>query len=134
MPTYWCSRDVMQQVEITPANHASDYREWLLMHAQMQLDYADWAKAITLLELVEAIYGDDVTTGLMLCRAWGKSGKLAQLKKRADYLLTMEMTNEQHAAIYYCLSEALWKSGDKSGSRRARRRYLALINPTTQKC
>jgi len=105
-----------------------DYRKWLLMQAQLQQNYADSEKAISLLELVESVYGADLTTGMMLCRAWSDSGMLAPLEDKVNYLLSHhELSCEQRAAIYYCLSIARWKAGDRVGARKSHRLYTSLI-------
>lgn len=110
------------------SNSDLDYREWLLMHAQMQLDFADVDKAVTLLELVEAAYGADMTTSFMLCRAWVASGALVKLENKAKNLLLNEkLTSEQRAVIYYCLSVARWKADDRAGARQARESYSAFM-------
>lgn len=100
------------------------------MQAQMQQDYADTEKAISLLELVEAVYGADVTTGLMLCRAWSDSGRLEPLEKKVEHLLSNnQLSCEQRAATYYCLSAARWNAGDRIGARKAHRLYTSLMAP-----
>ncbi len=105
------------------------YRDWLLLQAQMQLDYSDLDKAITLLELVESAFGSDITTGLMLCRAWSETGKLAPLEEKASQLLSgTELNREQRAAIYYCLSVTRWRACDRVGARKARKLYTTLIS------
>ncbi|RJG42785.1 hypothetical protein [Motilimonas pumila] len=109
------------------------YRKWLLMQAQMQQDYADSEKAISLLKLVEAVYGADLTTGLMLCRAWSDSGMLEPLEEKVNILLAQhELSGEQRAAIYYCLSVARWNAGDRIGARKAHRLYASLMTSNLQ--
>lgn len=125
------NRETLNESELTRPHNA--YRKWLLMQAQMQQDYADASKAIPLLELVEAAYGADLTTGLMLCRAWSDSGMLEPLEDKVNYLLAHhELTGQQRAAIYYCLSVARWKAGDRVGARKAHRLYSSLINLNLQ--
>ncbi len=98
------------------------------MQAQLQQEYAQPQKAITLLELVESVFGESITSGLMLCQAWTKTGELIKLEDKVDLLLAKgELTCEQRAAVYYCLSQARWKADDKVGARRAHKLYLSLI-------
>ncbi len=121
------TRETLNEAELTRPHNA--YRKWLLMQAQMQQDFADSGKAISLLKLVEAVYGADLTTGLMLCRAWSDSGMLEPLEDKVNYLLSHHaLTGQQRAAIYYCLSVARWKAGDRVGARKAHRLYSSLIN------
>ena len=103
-------------------------KQWLILQAQLQQNYASPKKAITLLELVEAVYGEEVGTGLMLCQAWSTVGELEPLERKVEFLLAHgELSCEQRAAVYYCLSVARWKAGQKVEARKAHRLYLSLI-------
>lgn len=103
-------------------------KQWLILQAQLQQNYANPTKAITLLELVEAVYGEEVGTGLMLCHAWSTVGELEPLEKKVEILLAHgELSCEQRAAVYYCLSVARWKAGHKVEARKAHRLYLSLV-------
>lgn len=115
----------MQQNQIDRPHR--EYRQWLLMQAQLQQDYASNEKAVSLLKLVESVYGADLETGLMLCRAWADLGELALLEERVERLLAENQLNcEQRAAIYYCLSFSRYQVNDLIGARRAHQLYLSL--------
>ena len=104
-------------------------REWLIIQAQLQQDYVDANNARHLLELIEAVYGESITTGLMLCKALSDTNALPQLEQRACSLLAYSTLHcEQRAAIYYCLSQARWRANDRVGARRAHELYLSLID------
>ncbi|VUD69235.1 hypothetical protein TDB9533_04602 [Thalassocella blandensis] len=95
-------------------------KEWLLMQAHLQLDYAGVDNAITILEFVEETYGESITTGLMLCKAWSQINEAVKLEVRARKMLNnIELSNQQRAAIYFCLSQVRWVSGNKNAARKA---------------
>ena len=48
-----------EQFETTISRPHQEYRQWLLMQAQLQQDFASHQKAVSLIELVEAVYGAD---------------------------------------------------------------------------
>ncbi|NVK57437.1 MAG: hypothetical protein HWE26_17680 [Alteromonadaceae bacterium] len=104
-------------------------REWLLMQAHLQQDYVDSHNAEHLLEIIEAAYGESVTTGLMLCKAFCETGELPKLEAKASSLLAYStLSCEQRASIYFFLSQARWRAEDRIGARRAYELYLSLIN------
>lgn len=110
-----------------------EYRQWLLMQAQLQQDYASNEKAVSLIKLVESVYGADLETGLMLCRAWADLGELTLLEQRVERLLAEnQLTCEQRAAIYYCLSFSRFQARDLVGARRAHQLYLSLASSFNQ--
>ncbi|WP_226648324.1 hypothetical protein [Microbulbifer variabilis] len=101
----------------------------MLTQAQLQLDYADVNKAVALLLLIETVYGKSLSTGLMLCKAWMSLNDLKNLESKSRELLkTYNLSREQSAAIYFCLSEVHWKLGNSDAAKLARRNYLNLIN------
>lgn len=123
----------------TPVQHNKierphrEYRQWLLMQAQLQQDYASNEKAVSLINLVESVYGADLETGLMLCRAWADLGELTLLEQRVERLLADNQLNcEQRAAIYYCLSFSRYQADDLIGARRAHQLYLSLASNINQ--
>lgn len=108
---------------------ASVMREWILIQAQLQLDYASVDKAISLLELVEAVYGESLTTGLMLCKAWMKQNAREKLETRTKKLLQLpSLSAEQSAAIHYCISSTRWRTKDRVGARNAHKQYMSFIS------
>lgn len=110
-----------------------EYRQWLLMQAQLQQDYACNEKAVSLIKLVESVYGADLETGLMLCRAWADLGELNLLETRVEKLLAEhQLSCEQRAAIYYCLSFSRYQANDLIGARRAHQLYLSLASNLNQ--
>lgn len=109
--------------------HKTAMREWLMLQAELQQAYAQPEKAISLLELIESVYGESVTTSLMLCKAWTSTGQVEQLESKVSALLAhAPLSCERRAAIYYCLSLARWKANDRVGARKAHHLYLSLIS------
>lgn len=103
-------------------------REWLLMQAQMQLDYGKVKNAEALLELLEAIYSESISSGLMLCKAWALLQEKDKLEKKAKMLLTNPAIScSQCAAIYFCLSTVRWKANECEAARQAYVLYRSYV-------
>jgi len=98
------------------------------MQSQLQLEYASVESAVVLLELVEALYGHSVSSGLMLCKAWTKLNEKDKLEKKAKTLLSNPaLENQQAAAIHYCLSEVRWRAKERVGARKAHASYTSSV-------
>lgn len=108
----------------SPAKDHDNMRAWLLMQAQLQLDYVAAENALILLELLEAVYGQSNSSGLLLCRTWASLGERKKLELRANKLLSDgQLQADQKAALYLCISTVRWQQGDPAGARRARSTY-----------
>ncbi|GLS24669.1 hypothetical protein [Marinibactrum halimedae] len=106
----------------------SGMKEWLLIQAQLQLDYASVNDAIVLLELFESAYGDSLSSGLMLCKAWGRTGDIVVLERRIKELLKHpELSKDQAAALYVCLRNARWHQENILGAKKAQAAYRSAI-------
>lgn len=105
----------------------ANVREWLLMQAQLQMDYAEPKNAVVLLQLIESIFGENKTTGLMLCKAFMKTKELEKLRLRSETLLKDTLTQQQRASVYYCLSTTSQNVGEYSMAKLAYTSYRNLI-------
>lgn len=105
-------------------------RAWLLIQAQLQLDYGVTANAVTLLEVFEAVYGQTVRSGLMLCRAWLSLNQRENIENRAKAMLeNLSLTQRQTAVLHLCMSHVRLHSGDYTRARYAYVDYQRLISP-----
>lgn len=104
------------------------FRNWLLLQAELQHNFAQPKRAIPLLELLEATFGEEKISGLMLCRAWKATGEIGALEERGKRLLTHSLlTPAERSGVYHLLSAARWRAGDRKGARQAQRLYLQTL-------
>ncbi len=106
------------------AKEPDSMRLWLLMQAQLQLDYVTADNAVVLRDLLETVFGDSLSSGLMLCRAWAGLGERKKVELRANKMLSDgQLKADQKAALYLCIRSVRWQQGDSAGARRAHTTY-----------